>query len=196
MAKLAWRNVVEDIATTAAESLASATHGRTIMNQLVSAGRIGLSFSQLKELVQLTPGSLTHELTTLERGGLVENFLERRPESKDYSFYRTTSIGEVTLNEYELFFEALQRQLARSSKSPEVRRLIEPEELTPFSHDRIHFEKYAGEVLAATISLKAYSVGIAEHRGLSPRRPAIYPDVKPGGSWTESQEPKLPHAAR
>jgi len=165
------------------------------MNQLVSAGRNGLSFSQLKEHIQLTPGSLTHELATLQRGGLVENFLERRPGSNDYSFYRTTSIGEVTLNEYELFFDALQRQLARSSKSPEVRKLIEPEDLASVHHFRIHFERYACQELVASI-FGAYSRVISEYRGTPPKRPSIYPDFKPGGSWAETLEPKLSHTAR
>src|SRR5947208_15725327 len=99
MQNLDWGAVVSDIASNAVESLASSVHGRKIMSAIASEGTEGLSFSRLKVVAELPPATLTHQLEGLQRGGLVENFLQRRPGSNDYSFYRLTSVGELTLSE-------------------------------------------------------------------------------------------------
>lgn len=188
--KLNWSAVVKDLAATAAESLASATHGTTIMDALVSAGTKGLSFSALKDHVKLTPGSLTHELETLQRGGLIENFLERRDESKDYSYYRATRTGTIVLSEYEIFFDDLQRHLILSSKSPEIRKSVESEELLPVRYFRLHFDTYRKASLVKGM-FEPYSIQVLGQRSSAIKHPTTYPDLVHSLPWLESEEQRL-----
>src|SRR5205807_1413764 len=66
-------------------------------------------------------GSLDYQLTLLQDGGLVRNFLQRLDGSNEYSRYALTPLGRIVLDEFEVFSDAVERQVSMSSEVPEVR---------------------------------------------------------------------------
>jgi DNA-binding transcriptional ArsR family regulator len=115
MAKVKWETIVSSVAATAIESFCAAPERRRILSALASKGKDGVSFSALKKELDENPASLNLHLTALMQGGLVENFLQRSDESREYSFYRVASIGGILLAEYDVFATAVQRQIGSSS---------------------------------------------------------------------------------
>jgi hypothetical protein len=91
------------------------------MRALASVGTPGTSFSALKESTSENPASLQRQLTSLQEGGLVENFLERRSGTKEYSFYRITILGDKLLRSYSLFEREVETEIALSSRVPTLR---------------------------------------------------------------------------
>src|SRR3989442_971558 len=55
-----------------------------------------MSYSQLKELFNLNSSSLSLHLSTLQRGGLVKNFLEKG-DGDTYSYYSITDLTQPVL---------------------------------------------------------------------------------------------------
>jgi DNA-binding transcriptional ArsR family regulator len=53
-----------------------------------------LSFSQLKERLQIDSGTLNHHLKILMKAALVDNYYYKKPNISDYSFYALTSFAE------------------------------------------------------------------------------------------------------
>jgi len=140
MVTVDWSAVVKSVAANAIDSLISAPERRLILESLVFDKSQGMSFSGLKERTGMAAASLTLHLSALGRGGLVENFLERRPESKDYSFYKVTRLGVIALDEYDVFRGAIERQVALSSGRGELVGVGEPAFETLFSAYQKYYE--------------------------------------------------------
>src|SRR2546425_8503512 len=101
MTKLDWKAVVRSTVSTATESLFRASKGRDLLAILSSSGEQGLTFSGLRNRTGLSSGSLDYQLTLLQDGGLVRNFLQRIDGSNEYSRYALTPLGRIVLDEFE-----------------------------------------------------------------------------------------------
>jgi DNA-binding HxlR family transcriptional regulator len=122
--KVRWENVVHSVTSTAIESVFQTPHGRRILGAIADSGDAGLSFNKLKEQLALAPSSLDNALTELLQGVVIENRLERRDGSRDFSYYRVTELGRVVYSEIETMFDVTQQRIVEHSRVPEVSHLI------------------------------------------------------------------------
>ena len=53
-----------------------------------------LSFSEITNLLNKEKSSIANHLTKLVEGGVIQNYLKKKPNSKEYSFYEITKFGE------------------------------------------------------------------------------------------------------
>jgi DNA-binding transcriptional ArsR family regulator len=136
-AKVRWENVVSSVASTAIESAFQTPHGRRILRTLVESSESGLSFKELRERLGLAASSLDNALTDLLQGAVVENRLERREGSKDFSFYRATELGRVVQSEIDAMFLITRRRIIEHSHVPELSHLA----LTAVAPDRLYIQR-------------------------------------------------------
>ncbi|HEX9677280.1 helix-turn-helix transcriptional regulator [Nitrososphaera sp.] len=98
-----------------------------------------MSFSELKDLFDLNPSSLTLHLTTLQNSGLVKNYLERG-EGGNYSFYVVSDLTQPVLE--SLYDNVLQIPKPRFEtdesqvEKPVMFKQTEPQDLSSFSQIR------------------------------------------------------------
>jgi len=119
-----WGGVVGSVTRNAIQSFVDAGRAEDILAALLQKRREGLSFSELRQQTKLNSGTLSNQLRTLKDGGLVENLLQRREKSREYSYYRATPLGEIVMSEFELFSRALERQVIASSPNPAIAELV------------------------------------------------------------------------
>lgn len=122
-----WKKMIEDITKAALGVYFQKGDNRSIVSELLRAGEDGLSFSELKIKTGMNSSSLQRRLKSLVKGGVIENFLKKSEETRYYSQYNLTRIGEIVYNEVETFSALLESnielKLELSSRLPEVREL-------------------------------------------------------------------------
>lgn len=100
-----------------------------LIESLDSASSAGLSFSELEERTGLNPASLDRQLGALLESALIENYLERRKDTKEYSFYRLTGLGQAMFRAFSRFHEDAIHQIVRlSSPLSDLRKVMSLEE--------------------------------------------------------------------
>ena len=119
-----WGDVVRSVSRNAIQSFVDAGRAEEILGALLRKRGEGLSFSELRHQTKLNAGTLSNQLRTLKDGGLVENLLQRRENSREYSYYRATPLGEIVMSEFELFSRALERQVITASPNPAMAELV------------------------------------------------------------------------
>jgi DNA-binding MarR family transcriptional regulator len=122
-AEVNWEGIVDSVASAAIASTFQNPHGRSILAALAKAGESGLSFKELRRQLHLSPSSLDNALTNLAEGAVIENKLERREGSKDFSFYHTTELGQLVSSEIEGFFSVTRRRIIEHAQLPEIAHL-------------------------------------------------------------------------
>ena len=115
-----WGGIVNSVSRNAIQSFVDAGKAEEILSALLLRKGEGLSFSELRHETKLNSGTLSNQLRMLKDGGLVENLLQRREKSREYSYYRATPLGKIVMTEFELFSRALERQVIASSPNPAI----------------------------------------------------------------------------
>jgi DNA-binding HxlR family transcriptional regulator len=123
-ASVGWDEVVDSVAASAIESVFQTAHARKILGLLTVSGEDGISFKELKAKLKMSASSLNNSLTELQQGGIIENFLERRAQSREFSFYRATPLGRIATSEIDSLFHVMDRRIVEHSKVPEVSHLL------------------------------------------------------------------------
>ncbi len=109
-----------------------------------------LSFTEISRLTQKEKGFIVNHIKKLELGGIIQNFLQRRKGTNDYSFYEITEYGEKIIRDlltsYNEYYskvgewqiitpktrEAIENTITKESKTilPEPSKKIEENPLT------------------------------------------------------------------
>ncbi len=123
-----WSRVVDDIAANVASTVFIVSGARDLVERIGEAGGNGASFSDLEAQSGLNPSTLAGSLVALQRAALVENLLERREGTREYSYYRLTPLGRIVSHELDTFELALRSRVATASHNPQLqasRRLLQ-----------------------------------------------------------------------
>lgn len=99
MTEAKWDLMLSTIVEIATNEYNATSESEKVLTLLIPKGVEGVSFSELRNESGINPSSLNRCLTSLVGGGLVENYLQRKAESREYSFYRITPVGHVVLDE-------------------------------------------------------------------------------------------------
>jgi len=69
------------------------------------------SFSEITNLLKKEKSSISNHLRILETAGIIQNFLEKKENTKDYSFYKNTNYGKIIvsglLSSYNDYYKTL-----------------------------------------------------------------------------------------
>lgn len=82
-----------------------------------------LSFNKITKITKKEKSLIANHIKKLELGGLIQNFLEKKKETKDYSYYRITLYGKTIvsnlLNSYNEYYSNIEQEIPQFSKEIE-----------------------------------------------------------------------------